>query len=84
MISLSAQGDALLAGASLTDYSVSMGDAECVMDHILENRLYCKPPRKEPKVVKEGAYKSGEPRVTVSLFTSPIAYRIHVQKVFPV
>ena len=63
---LTCQGTALTAGASLFDYSVDIGDERCEMSDLLENRLFCRPPSDEPGVVRDGAFKDGQPRIVVS------------------
>ena len=66
MTCLTCQGTALTAGASLLDYSVEIGNDKCEMSDLLENRLFCRPPSDEPGVVRDGAFKDGQPRIVVS------------------
>ena len=61
------QGDELDLGLRTEHYRIDIGQGQCRDVDLKTNVLTCRPPKKQPKLVKSGNYKKNAPRIFVSM-----------------
>lgn len=66
LVLLLIQGERLDLGASITDYSVVMGDDTCQVLDLTSNSLICQPPANEPNPLPDSKFLDGKPYMRVS------------------